>query len=195
MNVQHPKSFAPDRTRSGQSALHPRLHVRLRQRLRDRGAARRAADRPQLAAEVHLRALRGAALGLALHRAALDQRALLALSHPPEREAFGRFRKVDGLLRTAPAPRGRRADRAHALGPDADPEGEAHLRRRPAHDDHRGRRRHAGRHGRASLLRHPLHGGRVLLQRGRRAAVRAAGGRLRLCTEFGVIDIEPGEIA
>ena len=34
-----------------------------------------------------------------------------------------------------------------------------------------------GRHGRASLLRHPLDGGRVVLQRRRRDAARAAGGR------------------
>ena len=49
-------------------------------------------------------------------------------------------------------------------------------RRRP-HHHHGGRRRRAGRHGRACLSRHPLDGGRVLLQCRRRTAVRAAAGR------------------
>ena len=45
-------------------------------------------------------------------------------------------------------------------------------------------------------LRHPLHAGRILLQcRRRDADRRRKQGRLRLCTEFGVIGIEPGEIA
>ena len=40
----------------------------------------------------------------------------------------------------------------------------------------------------------PVHGERVLLQRRRRNAVRPGTGGLRFWTEFGIIDVEPGEI-
>ena len=141
-----------------------------------------AAGGPQLAAAVPLRALRRAAVGLAVHGTADHQRALLALPHPADREPLGpvregRHRPVAHGTRG----RGRRADRAHALGPDPAARAAAVLRRGRAHDHHRRRRRHPGRHGGARLPRHPLDGGRVLLQRRRRDAVRAAGGRAAAC--------------
>ena len=55
------------------------------------------------------------------------------------------------------------------------PKENAHLPHRHAHHDHRRRRQHAGRHGRAHLSRHAVDGERLLLQRRRRAADRAAG--------------------
>ena len=66
-----------------------------------------------------------AALRLAFHRAARQQRAVLALPHPSDGEALGPFR--EGRCRAVAhraVPRIRNADRAAALGPDADPEGE-----------------------------------------------------------------------
>ena len=79
--------------------------------------------------------------------------------------------------KTAPClGRARPLDRAAALGAGADPEGAAHLPHGPAHHDDGGRRQHAGRHGRAHLSRHPVDGARLLLQRRRRAAGRAAAG-------------------
>ena len=54
------------------------------------------------------------------------------------------------------------------------------LPHRHAHHDHGRRRQHAGRHGRARLSRHAVDGGRLLLQRRRRAAGRAAAGRAAL---------------
>ena len=130
---------------------------------------------PQLAAEMPLRPLCRAAQRLAVHRAAHHQRALLALSHPPDRGALGPVR--EGRHRPVAhgaVPRSGHADRADALGPDPDPRRAAVLRRGRAHHHHGRRRRRAGRHGRARLSRHPLDGGRVLLQRRRRDAVRAA---------------------
>ena len=169
-----PADQDPSRRRKPRPAAHfPRLHVRLRQFVRNRSLARRAADRAQLAAKAQLRALRGTTVRLALHRAALDQRTLVALSHSPEREAFRPLQEGGQRLPALGAGRARReqpADRATALGSGRDPEGEAHLRLRPSHDDHSGRRGHAGRHGRASRPRHRGHGERVLLQCGRRAA-------------------------
>ena len=130
-----------------------------------------------------LRPLRRAALGLALHRAARHQRALLALPHPPLGASTRRSSR-----RTAVAPledgavpgRARPLDRTIALGTGADPEGDAHLPHGPAHHDDGRRRQHAGRHGRARLSRHPVDGARLLLQRRRRAAVVPQQGRAAL---------------
>src|SRR5262245_30914225 len=66
-----------------------RLYVGLRQLVRDRGAARCAAGRAQFAAKGQVRPLRRAAVRLAVHRAAVDQPALLALSHPTHGQALG----------------------------------------------------------------------------------------------------------
>ena len=137
-----------------------RLHAGLRQRLRDRGAAGRAARRAELAAAHGLRALCRAAVGLALHRAARHQRALLALPHPPLGAARAEVQE-DGaapLEDGAVARRARPPDRPAALGAGADPEGEAHLPHRHAHHDDGRRRQHAGRHGGARLSRHPVDG-------------------------------------
>ena len=155
-----------------------RLHAGLRQRLRDGGAAGRPADRAELAAARRLRALCRAALGLALHGAARRQRALLALPHPPLGEAHAAVQEDGAALledRAVPG-RARSPDRAAALGAGADPEGAAHLPLGAAHHDHIGRRQHPGRHGRARLSRHPVDGERLLLQRRRRDADRAAAG-------------------
>ena len=135
--------------------------------------------RPELAAAHGLRPLCRAAVGLALHGAARHQRALLALPHPPVGAARARSsaRRRCRYWKTAPSHgRARPADRPAALEPGADPEGEADLPHRHAHHDHGRRRQHAGRHGRAHLSRHAVDGGRLLLQRRRRAADRAAAG-------------------
>ena len=130
-----------DRRRPVRGAGPRRIPLRLRQRLRDRGAARRAADRPQLAAEVRLRALCRAAHRLALHRAARHQRALLALPHPADGARTGAgSRKADiGLWRTAPCAEVETADRADALGPDPAPDERPVVRRGRAHHHHGGR--------------------------------------------------------
>ena len=130
-----------------------------------------------------LRALRRAAVGLALHGAARHQRALLALPHPPlgaARAALQEDRRCR-YWKTAPS-LGEHdlPDRPAALGPGADPEGEAHLPHGHAHHDDGRRRQHAGRHGRARLSRHAVDGERLLLQRRRRDADRAAAGRAAL---------------
>ena len=91
---------------------------------------------------------------------------------------WGRFAKADiGLWRTAPAIEVDVPIAPMRWDPIPLPKRAAVVRRGRAHDHHGGRRRHAGGHGRARLPRHPLDGGRVLLQRRRRAAVRAAAGR------------------
>ena len=84
---------SPDTINRELGQHHAGLYVRLRQQFRDRGAARRAAHRPQFAAALRLRALCGAVVRLAVHRAARQQRALLALSHPPVGQAFRAFRQ------------------------------------------------------------------------------------------------------
>ena len=155
-----------------------RVPVRIRQRLRDRSPAGCAADRTQLAAEVRVRAVRGATLGLAVHGTARQQRAIVALPDSADAAALGhlpqdRPRPVAHRAR----PRGRRADRADALGSDPDPRRVAVVPRGRPDDDHGWRRRQSGRDGRARLPDHALDGRRVLLRCRRRAAVRAAAGR------------------
>ena len=129
--------------------------------------------------KMRLRPLRRAAQRLALHGAARQQRALLAVPHPADGRQLGPLRQ--GRRRPVahgPLRRGRDPARTHALGPDPAPV------RRPVadrgHQDHhhRGRRRQPGRHGGTHLSRHPLDGERVLLQRRRRDDVRAPAGRL-----------------
>ena len=89
-----------------------------------------------------------------------------------------RYRKVNkGLIRTAPAFRDRRpADRPAALGSDRHTGRGPDLPVRPADHHDRRRFRHAGRNGGAHRPRHPIDGGRVHVQRGRRVSDRAAGG-------------------
>ena len=88
-------------------------------------AAGRAAAGPELAAAAGLWALCRATVRLALHRAARHQRALLALSHPAERQAH---RALQGselpLWKTrAQRRRPRAGARPIPLEPDADAEG------------------------------------------------------------------------
>ena len=82
------------------------------------------ADRAQLAAALRLRALRRAAVRLAVHRAARQQRALVAVSDPAVGQALrpvrqGRCRAVAHRA----VPRAGDAGLAIALGPGADPDG------------------------------------------------------------------------
>src|SRR6187397_1974142 len=103
------------------------LHDGVRQHVRDRGTAGRASRRPQLAAEGELRALCRAVVGLAVHRAAGLEPALVALSHPSDRAPRRPVRARRWLADPhRAAARGRTADRAVALGSDADPGREAH---------------------------------------------------------------------
>ena len=101
---------------------------------------------------------------------ASNQRSWLYRIRPTVRHT-GRFdahrRRADPL---GTAARERAADRAAALGPDADPGREAHLRHRPAHHDHCGRLRDHGGHGGTRAARHAVDGARAFLQRGRRAS-------------------------
>ena len=134
---------------------------------------------------------------LAVHRAAHHQRALLALSHPPDRDPWGQFQKADiGLWRTAPARRGRGADRAHALGSD------------PAAGRRRSRfsKASAPSPRRAMPARRPAWARMSISSPARwRTSTSTmptanccscrSRARLRFWTEFGIIDIEPGEIA
>ena len=156
------------------------LHVRVRQRLRDRGAGGGAAGGAELAAAAGLRALRRAALGLAVHGAARRQPALLALPHAAvgpacravrarsmpgccaRRPTARRASSPIGQLRWAPVPMPERAltfvDGLHTMTTAGDAAS-------------------AGRHGGALSARHALDAGRLLLDRRRRAAGRAAGRR------------------
>ena len=105
-----------------------------------------------------LRPLRRAALGLAVHRAAGHQRALLALPHPARRSSTrGRFQKIDaGLIWTAPARATRATCRsANCAGARCRSRSEpltflTGLRTMTTAGD----AEHAGRHGRAHLSRH-----------------------------------------
>ena len=114
----------------------------------------------------------------------------------PTVQHWGHFTKTDiGLWRTAPGDETGTSARAARWDPIPIPRRIPLLLAGRAHDHDGGRCRHASRHGRAYLSDHALHAGRILLQRRRRNAVRAAAGRARLWTEFGIIDVEPGEIA
>ena len=110
---------------------------------------------------------------------------------------WGQFQKADiGLWRTAPAAEVEVPIAPMRWDPIPMPDEQRLVPGGHPHHHHGGRCRLPGRHGRACLPRHPLDGGRVLLQCRWRDAVRAAAGlALRLWTEFGIIDIEPGEIA
>ena len=134
-----------------------RLHAGLRQRLRDRGAAGRAAASGRT---------RRSARAYGLYAEQLSGSPFTAPRGTNERSWLYRIRPSvqhgtqvpqDGaavLEDGAVARRARPADRPAALEPGADPEGEAHLPHRHAHHDHRRRRQHPGRHGRAHLSRH-----------------------------------------
>ena len=156
---------------------------RLRQRLRDRGAARRPADRPQLAAEVRLRPLRRAAQRLALHGAASHQRALLALPHPADGRATGAGspRPTPACGARRPAPRSRCRPPRCAGTRFRFPTEALSLSRASAPSPPLAMPARQAGMARARLSRHPLDGGRVLLQRRRRDAVRAAAGRACGC--------------
>src|SRR5262249_58026322 len=107
-----------------------RLHVGLRQLVRERGAGRRARGGAQFAAKGQVRPLRRAALRLAVHRAAVDQPALLALSHPAHGQTLGALpqdRQGVDAHRAGGAGGERFADRPTALGTDPDTTREAHL--------------------------------------------------------------------
>ena len=89
------------------------------------------------------------------------QRALVALPHPPDREAFRALpqnRQGPDPHRAGRPRRERAPHRPAALVAGAHPGRSAHLRDGAAHDHHGRRCRHAGRHGRASRLGHALHG-------------------------------------
>ena len=138
----------------------------------------------QLAAEGELRPLCRAALRLAVHGAAGDQPALLALSHPPDGEAHrAASSSVDkGLIRTAPAARDESELPIGQLRWDPMPiPGEAltfvtGLRTMTTAGDadtQAGMAAHVA-------ARHAIDGARAFLQRRRRAAGRGAGGRAAL---------------
>ncbi len=158
------------------------LHAGLRQRLRDRDLAGFAAAGHELAAAAGLRALCRAAFRLALHGAARHQRALLALSHPAERQAppalqGGRLPAVEDCAECRRPPT---AAGAIALGPAFHAErADRFPRRHPHHDDGRRCARPVG-HGRACLCRQCRHGRRPFLQRRRRDAGGGAGRRRAL---------------
>ncbi len=166
MNVQN----ASLRRREGRAVpqrSYAGLHVRVRQLLRDRGAARRAADRAEFAATGQLRSLRRAIVRLALYGATVDQSALLALSNPAHREAFGPVPEdrqgadPHGAGRT----RGKRpGDRATAVEPDPHPRGKTHVHDRASYHHDRRRRRDARRHGRPHGAGDRLDAGRISLQ-------------------------------
>ena len=160
-----------------------RLHAGLRQRLRDRGAAGRAARRARTR-----RSAPPTASTPSSCRARPSRRRAAPTSAPGSTASARRCstrrssrRRRCRYWKTAPSTRrARPADRPAALGPGADPGGEAHLPHGHAHHDHRRRRQHAGRHGGARLSRHAVDGERLLLQRRRRAAGRAAAGSVAL---------------
>ena len=116
---------------------------------------------------------------LALHGAAHHQRALLALPHPPDGDALGRVpagrcRPVaHRARRTRSSCRSRRCAGTRSPIP-AEPLSFVEGMRTITTAGDAGAQAGMGAH---RLPRHPLDGGRVLLQRRRRDAVRAAAGR------------------
>src|SRR5262249_6409360 len=112
------------------------LHAGFRQRLRDRSAAGGAPRGPELAAESGLRPLRRAAIRLAVHGAARQQRTLVALPHPAVSEARAEVQAdvaapLEDRTRNG---RARPPDWTAALGAGADTQGAAHISRGHAHD-------------------------------------------------------------
>ncbi len=110
-----------------------RVPERLRQRARDRGRGGRAAGRPELAAAGAVRALRRAALGLGVHRAARPQPPHLGLPDPAERRppAVRAGRAPDPAL--GPVRRGPADAEPAALEPAGAARGADHVRRGPVH--------------------------------------------------------------
>ena len=108
----------------------------------------------------------------------------------------GRFEQIDrGLIRTAPQRESELPIGQLRWGPTPIPKREAHLRHRPAHHDHGGRLRDHGRHGGACAARHRSRWcASISSTRTANCSIVAQQGRLRFRTEFGVIEIEPGEI-
>ena len=116
--------------------------------------------------------------GSAVHGTAGQQPALVALPHPPHRQALRPLQEDrSGTHSYRPLGAGgkRPPDRSAALGADPDARRDTDLRERPAHHDHGRRRRDTNRHGGTCAARHRLHAERVLLQCGRRAADCRAG--------------------
>ena len=157
---------------------HARLHVRIRQLVRDRGACRRAAGRAKFASKGQFWPLCRAVVGLPVHGTAGQQPALVALPHPPHRQALRPLQEDrSGTHSYRPLGAGgkRPPDRSAALGADPDAGRDTDFRERPAHHDHGRRRRDTNRHGGTCAARHRLHAERVLLQCGWRAADCCAG--------------------
>ena len=174
------------------------LHVRLRQRLRDRGAARRAADRPQLAAALRLWPLCRAA-----HRARPSPRRARPTSGPgsiasarPSRIGAPSRRSMPGSGAPRPAPRSRcRSSRCAGTRSRSRAEGLRLLAGRP-HHHHRGRRRRRSpAWRRMSTWSRARWRTRYFYNADAEMLFVPQQGALRLATEFGIIDIEPGEIA
>src|SRR5262249_45310499 len=173
------------------------LYVGLRQLVRERGACRRAAGRAQFAAKGQVRPLRRAAVRLAVHRAAVHQPALLALPHPTHGQALGALpQDRPGVHAHRPGGAGgeRPADRPAALGTDPDTGREAHLRERARTMTTAGdAETRAGMAAHVLLVTASMRNEYFFNADGELLIV-AQENKLRFRTEFGVIDIAPGEI-
>ena len=134
-------------------------------------------------------------LGLAVHRTPDHQRALLALPHPADVSHWGRFEKIDGgLWRTAPAPEVELPIAPLRWSPIAIPE------QRLSFLEGVRTMTTAGDAGTQAGMGAHLIVTRSMVDEyfydadGELLFVPQEG-ELRLWTEFGIIDIEPGEIA
>ena len=177
--------------------MPPAVHVRLRQRLRDRGAAGRAADRTQLAAEVpyglYAEQLSGSPFTAPR---ATNERSWLYRIRPTVRHS-GRFEKIDiGLWRTAPGARGascrsRRCAGTRSRFPEPRLTFVDGLHTMTTAGD---AGTQAGMAAHLYLVTQSMADEYFYNADGEMLIVPQQG-ELRLCTEFGIIDIEPGEIA
>ena len=124
---------------------------------------------------MRLRALRRTAFGLAIHRAARDERTVLALSHAPVRRPHPALPALRAaLLEVGPARRRSwRAARTVALESDSDAFGTHDIPDGHANHRHGGRCADPGGNGGAHLFRQCADGRRLFLQRRRRTDDRA----------------------
>jgi homogentisate 1,2-dioxygenase len=198
MNVQNPSQFQVDQARAGQGALVPGYMSGFGNSFETEalpGALPIGRNSPQkINYGLYAEQLSGSPFTAPQ---ATNQRSWLYRIRPTVKHS-GRYRRTDrGLIRTAPEARN---ESEIAIGqlrwnPVPMPEdrttfvtGLRTITTAGDSDTQVGMAAHL-------LFVNTVDDERVLLQCGRRVPGRRAGGRLRFRTEFGVIDIEPGEIA
>ena len=197
MNIQGPSGLAVDQARAGQRSLLEGYLSGFGNGFETEALPGALAARTQLAAEVPLRPLCRAALRLALHGAAGDERAVLALPHPARPCSTGASsgRPISGCGAPRPAPEVEVPIAPMRWDPDAIPNDKLSFlegMRTITTAGDAGTQAGMGAH--VYLVTRSMQDEYFYNADGEMLFVPQQG-ELRIWTEFGIIDIEPGEIA